>query len=214
MKRWTAVLILLASAACGQQFTPEKEAALGEQMAAACLKEATPIESKSTQAWVEQTGSRLAAHAETPFKFRFVVIAGDTGPTHEPRSFPGGYIVIPAQLFLACRDDAEFAGMLAHAMAHVVNRDATRAATAVQRDGRVPLLPSFPGDRPAGLAVPVAYRSIMRQYEAEADATAARMMREAGYDPPGGPGDEFRAIQDRIRPIRPTLFRPGEQRPQ
>jgi predicted Zn-dependent protease len=42
----------------------------------------------------------------------------------------------------------------------------------------------------------------MRQYEAEADATAARMMREAGYDPPSGPSDEFRRIQDQIRPVR------------
>jgi predicted Zn-dependent protease len=203
MKFRPAISILLASAAYGQQFTLEKEAVLGEQMAAAFLKENTPIETKSIQAWVEQTGSRLAAHAETPFKFRFVVIAGDTGPTHEPRSFPGGYIVIPAQLFLSCRDDAEFAGTLAHAMAHVVNRDATRAATAVQRDGMVPLLPSFPGNGPA-----------MRQYEAEADATAARMMREAGYDPPSGPSNEFRAIQDQIRPMAPTLLRPGEPRPQ
>lgn len=226
------MLILLASAAWGQQVTPEKEAALGEQMAAEFLKQSTPIDSKSIQAFVDQTGSRLAAHAETPFQFHFVVIAGYAGgPTYEPRSFPGGYILIPAQLFLACRDDAEFAGMLAHAMAHVVNRDATRAAATVTGNGLIPLLPNFPGD---DMFAPAAFRTQGRQYEEEADATAVRMMRDAGYDPaalrrykdraassdsparnpPIGP---FRSIQDQIRPLTPplytnppTLFRPGE----
>jgi predicted Zn-dependent protease len=232
----SAILILLASAAWGQQFTPEQEVALGELMAAEFLKQSTPLESKAIQAFVDHTGSRLAAHAETPFRFHFVVIAGYAGgPTYEPRSFPGGYILIPAQLFLACRDNAEFAGMLAHAMAHVVNRDATRAATTDTGNGLVPLLPNFPGD---DMFAPAAFRTQRRQYEEEADATAVRMMRDVGYDPaalrrykeraasleaparnpPSGPSvTEFHNIQDRIRPLTPppysnppTLFRPGK----
>lgn len=192
--------ILLAAAAYAQQFTPEKEAALGQQMVDMALKGSRVIEDQAIKTWVDQTGSRLAAHVQTPFRFHFVVIAGNTGsPTNEPRSYPGGYIVIPAQLFLASQNDAEFARMLAHAMAHVVNRDATRAAYMPQ-EGVVPLLAIFPSPS----------RTPTRQYEQEADASALRMTRDAGYDAAVQASDEFRAIQNRFRRRPPTLLRNSE----
>ena len=51
----------------------------------------------------------------------FAVIAEDRGGyTHEPLAYPGGRIFVPAPLILAAGDEAEFAGMLAHAMANLV----------------------------------------------------------------------------------------------
>jgi predicted Zn-dependent protease len=48
---------------------------------------------------------------------------------HEPATLPGGYVFVPAGLFLAAQDEAEFAGMLAHAMGHIALRHGTRQAT-------------------------------------------------------------------------------------
>jgi predicted Zn-dependent protease len=38
------------------------------------------------------------------------------GLTHEPAALAGGYVFVLSGLFLAAQDEAEFAGMLAHAM--------------------------------------------------------------------------------------------------
>lgn len=48
---------------------------------------------------------------------------------HEPIAFPGGFIFVPARLILAAQDEDEFAGMLAHSIAHIAERHATRQAT-------------------------------------------------------------------------------------
>jgi len=53
--------------------------------------------------------------------------------TEEAVAVPGGYLFIPANLFLAAGDEAEFAGMLAHSMAHIVARHGTRQAIRGQR---------------------------------------------------------------------------------
>jgi predicted Zn-dependent protease len=62
--------------------------------------------------------------------YTLTVVANNLGrSTNEPLGLPGGHIFIPANLFLASRNEAEFAGMLAHAVAHVAARHGTRLAT-------------------------------------------------------------------------------------
>jgi predicted Zn-dependent protease len=50
------------------------------------------------------------------------VTADSTGTILEPTAFPGRAIFITAGLILETRDEAKFAGTLAHAMAHVLAR--------------------------------------------------------------------------------------------
>lgn len=110
-----------------------KEQALGAQVAEELGKKSTPVSSADVQQFVKRVGQRVAAQSpgDPAMMFRFSVITEDQGenPTHEPIAIPGGYIFISVNLILAARDEDEFAGMLAHAVAHVAARHGTGIAT-------------------------------------------------------------------------------------
>jgi len=91
-------------------------------------------------------------------------------------SFPGGCIFLSASLILAAQSEAEFTGMLAHAMVHVAERHGLRPT----RYGKIALWVNAGDD---DSLFPIAFRSIRRGYEAEADVLAVRMTSGAGYDP-------------------------------
>src|SRR5260370_28066656 len=108
----------------------EKEAAIGASFARDVRRNTTAIESPAVRDYVQRIGGLLSPQVSSPLSYTFSVIADDRGgPTHEPLSLPGGYIFVPSKLILTAKNDAEFAGMLAHAIAHVAERPGTRRAT-------------------------------------------------------------------------------------
>lgn len=168
-------------------YSAEKEAALGERLAAEVQQRLTPIDNRLVQDYVDRLGARLAAQLPAA-GFTFHVVAEECGaPTHEPASLPGGHIFVPAALFLEAREEAEFAGMLAHAMVHVSERHWTRQATRTQMTGQtgVPLI--FVGGGDCGSDAPplrpLAIVSQQRGYERDADAAAIQAVARAGFDP-------------------------------
>jgi predicted Zn-dependent protease len=87
------------------------------------------------------------------------------------------YIVVPARLILTTRNEAEFAGMLAHAMAHVAQRHRFRPATHSEE---------IPGRFIAGAddsLVSVADGSIQRANETEEYVLAVKMIAGAACNP-------------------------------
>ena len=185
----TASLTLFPGSVFGQNFNTyslEKEAALGYEMASELRKRTTVVDKQTIQDYVEHTGLRLAAHEKSPFSWNFLVVNGLTGgPTHEPLALPGGYIFVPTSLILNANSEDEFAAMLAHAMAHVSARDATRMASVSQtlNPRSIPLV--FMGGLEDGRTLPRAYRAIERTVEVDADTRAVRILSEAGYNPEG-----------------------------
>jgi predicted Zn-dependent protease len=168
-------------------YSLEKEAALGKQLAGEIRHRSTPIDNPVILDYLERLGRRIAAQiSNARFPFTFSVIVEDRCGTHEPAALPGGYLFVPAALFTAAEDEAEFAGMVAHAMQHVVQRHGTRQATrgVLVNYATVPLI--FMGgtggctDR---LAVPAGFLKLQRQDEMEADALAIRNMAQSGFDP-------------------------------
>ena len=168
-------------------YNKEKEAALGAEMAPDLRRSTTAIESATVKGYVERLGRQLAAQLPDGSAFTFCVVADDlSGPTHEPLSLPGGYLFVPAGLILAARNESEFAGMLAHAMAHVVARHGTRQATRATIMGMadIPLIYTggwvLQGGEPP---IPLVLLSFQRAFESEADRLAVIAMARAGYDP-------------------------------
>lgn len=169
-------------------YSLEKEAALGKQLAAEVRQRTTPIQNPAVQDYVDRLGQRLAAYTDTKVPFTFSVIAEDPCFTvHEPAALPGGYVFVPTALFLAAQDEAEFAGMLAHAMAHIAARHGTRMATRSQISGTatIPLVfvGGWAGSCTGGATIPVGYLKFQRGFEQEADALALQTMARAGFDP-------------------------------
>src|SRR5439155_11663448 len=95
----------------------------------------TPLDIPAVSGYVAEIGRLLAAQfPEARFPYTFHVIAGDAGGrTHKPMWLPAGYIFVPASLIRAAQNEAEFAGMIAHAMAHVAARHGIRPVTTGER---------------------------------------------------------------------------------
>jgi predicted Zn-dependent protease len=171
-------------------YSLEKEATLGAALAQDVRQRTTPVDSSTVGAYVEKIGRQLATQLpNVRFTYTFAVIADDMGgSTHEPLSLPAGYIFVTANLIRNARNEGEFAGMLAHAMAHAAERHGTRQATRGQLANlaTVPLI--FMGG-PAGLGaggeqlIPIGFLHLQRQFENEADALAIQLMAGAGFDP-------------------------------
>jgi predicted Zn-dependent protease len=170
-------------------YSLEKEAALGKQLATDFRKRTTPIDVPSVQNYVDRLGQRIAAQIpDAQFRFTFSVIADDPCRTiHEPAALPGGYVFVPAALLVATQDEAEFAGMLAHAMEHIAQRHGTRQATegVIKKDASIPLF--FMGGWGGGCsdrqAIPLKFMALQRSAELEADSFAVQTLARAGFDP-------------------------------
>lgn len=108
-----------------------KEAALGASLAAQVRRRTTPLGLARVDEYVKRLGFRLAAQMpNAPEDWTFTVVRNHKGgSTHEPLWLPGGYLFIAAELILVTENEGELAGMLAHAMAHVAERQALYPAT-------------------------------------------------------------------------------------
>ncbi len=194
------LMCLFAAVAVAQQREPgkgvnfysiEKEVALGRQLAAEFLRTVKPLENASVLAYVEGIGRRLAAEIGGPlFPYSFTLIADDPTVLHDIAAFPGGAMFVPASLIRAAKDEDEFAGMLAHAIAHVASRDGTRLATrgelmdvAMQPIVFMGGAAGYAMKQGAALALPMSFLQMRRRMELDADRLAAAKMAALGYDP-------------------------------
>jgi predicted Zn-dependent protease len=162
---------------------PQRESAFGQQLAKGYRLHHAPLDSAAVRDYIDQMGQRLAAAMPNypPFDYQFEATADFTGTFLEPVSYPGGYVFIPAGLILEARNEAEFAGMLAHAMAHIWVWHYAGQETR-SRSGQKPTVPVFfvwnSGTAALAPAATVAY-------EPEADRLAVQFAASAGYDPSG-----------------------------
>jgi len=197
-----ALLIILAALTGSAQdrqtgqgvnfYSLEKESALGANLAAEILRRETPIDIVAVRDLVNSIGSRLSAQIPAaPFPYTFTVIAADlNNSTHEPLALPGGHIFVSAELILAAQDEAELAGMLAHAMVHISERHYTRLATRTELadQSAIPLVfmggwAGYAARQAGGVLVPQAMLKFHRDLETQADVLAITITSGAGFDP-------------------------------
>jgi beta-barrel assembly-enhancing protease len=186
------VILLLGTVAAQERrpgqnvnfYSREKELALGQQLAREFRSHTTPFENADISAYVHATAARLAPQFPGGWPYQVEVVRENTGGAlHEPATFPGGPVFVSVELLSESRSDAEFAGMLAHAMAHIASRQGTRELTrgATAQIGQVPLV--FIGGDASG--VPIGMRAFQRANESRCDDWAVKALAAAGYDPAG-----------------------------
>jgi predicted Zn-dependent protease len=183
-------------------YSLERERELG-RWAAANLERALPIvHEPKLDAYIAGLGATLATYAKSPFTYTFTVYedrrpgtepagAGAVMPMDafqgragEPVAVAGGPIFIPLSLLAAAPNEAVFAFQLAHAMAHIALRHATKQATRTELMG----LDASRAQNTAvayrrTTAVPLGVLAFSRAFEREADYVALRIVTQAGYSP-------------------------------
>lgn len=171
----------------------EAEIDFGREVAAHILGRAPLSQDKALNEYVNRVGKAVAAHSNRPeLDFRFAVIESDQVNAY---AAPGGYIFITTGALALMKDEAELAGVLAHEVAHVVERHIVDELNiAASGDSIINGASRFIGGAgdPARVAFLQAVEKAMeilfesglkKDDELEADRVGAGLLAHTGYDP-------------------------------
>src|ERR1022692_290371 len=159
----------------------EKEMALGKQLAEEVRRQSKIVDDPIISEYVNRIGQNLARNSDAKVPFTFQVIQGD-----EVNAFalPGGYVFVYTGLIKVASEEDEFAGALAHEIAHVAARHMTCQATRSQIAGVAGAIPGVLLGGWTGLIVgqatsaviPMTFLSFPRHDESEADYLGVQYM--------------------------------------
>lgn len=142
----------------------------GQEAEQQAIAELGRLQDEPLQAYVQEVGARVAAHApRSSFEYRFQVVDAWT-----PNAFalPGGAIFVSRGLLALTNSEDELANVLAHEIVHVAMR---HAAAQQLVTAATPFAFGWWG------AAQIA--AFARDQEREADAGGQRLAAAAGYDP-------------------------------
>jgi predicted Zn-dependent protease len=168
-------------------YSLQKEELLGRELAQQVEQGAQMLWDPIVTEYINRLGQKLVRNSDARVPFIIKVIDSD-----EVNAFalPGGFFFVNTGLILSTQSEAELAGVMAHEIAHVAARHATKNQTKAEiwNLASIPLI--FAGG-PAGWAIyeaegvlaPMSYLKFSRNAEREADLLGIEYEYAAGYDP-------------------------------
>ena len=198
---WIAMLLMQVP------LMQDKDAALGERMAAEVRRETKPIANATVRDYIDRLGRKLS-----PAHFSFEPILDDR---REPLALPGGIVFVTSTSILKARDETEFAGVLSDAMCQKPaggwlgplpkGMQEKAKVSAIEADRKAVRMASDAGFDPAGL---LRYLERLEPRPEERIAALREAVRALPAHP-DSPNPEFPMVQAAVRalmPPPPSLF--------
>ena len=168
-------------------YSTDKEIELGKQLSQEVEQSVRLVKDPVITEYVNRVGQRLVRNSDAKVPFVIKVIDDD-----EINAFalPGGFFYVNTGLIMAADNEAGLAGVMAHEIAHVAARHATRNETKsdILNMASIPLI-FFGGPaamflrQAVNLAVPMSFLKFSRDAEREADMLGIQYEYASGYDP-------------------------------
>ena len=168
-------------------YSLEREHEMGHELAIEVEQSSKLIKDPILTEYVNRVGQNIVRHSDAKVPFTIKIIDSD-----EINAFalPGGYFYVNSGLILAADNEAELAGVMAHEIAHVAARHATKTQTRGQILDLATLPLIFVGgpvviaaQQISQIAVPMTFLKFSRDAEREADLLGLEYQYASGYDP-------------------------------
>ena len=171
----------------GNWYSLESEIRMGKEYAQQIEASVKLNQDPVINEYVNRVGQNLVRNSDARVPFTIKVVEDDSINAF---ALPGGFFYVNTGLILAADEEAELAGVMAHEIAHVAARHATRQMTRSQwaNIGTIPLIfvgggIGYAARAAAGLGLPLTFLQFSRGFEAEADYLGVEYMYKTGYDP-------------------------------
>ncbi len=168
-------------------YSLDREMALGRDLSKQVEATSKLITDPVVTEYVNRIGQNLVRNSDARVPFTIKVLDNE-----EVNAFalPGGFFYVDSGLILAADNEAELAAVMAHEIAHVAARHATKNMTKseIWNLASIPLMfvggpAGFAIAEVASIAIPMTFLKFSRDAEREADLLGLEYDYAAGYDP-------------------------------